>query len=207
MPITHRAVPFATASVLLLLLAACTPAPGADPGSDPSGGATGAADSASGSTDCLVDRTWVLNTDDLAAQLAANITANGLTVTQSTADGRQTVEFASDGTATSSVDVTYTIAVDTGDGLVMTIVQTHSGTPGGQWAWLGDSSTLTFSNWDNGGYSVQNTILIDGVAVDAPIDIPSDTLSGTDMETSCEGNTLSTHVAVSPFTQHWIAEG
>ena len=205
----HRAVPFATAAVLLLTLAGCSTGGSGGPGSGSStepGGSTGT-DAGSGSVSCVEDRTWVLDTDDLAAQLATQMSSGGLTVSESTAEGRQTIEFASDGTASSSVDVTYTLSIDSGDGIVITVVQTHSGEPHGQWEWLGDSTTITFSGWDNAGYSVQNTVLVNGVAGDFPISIPSDTLGDTDMETTCSGDALSTHVATSPFTQHWIAEG
>ena len=189
----HRAVPFATAAVLLLTLAGCSTGGSGGPGSGSStepGGSTGT-DAGSGSVSCVEDRTWVLDTDDLAAQLATQMSSGGLTVSESTAEGRQTIEFASDGTASSSVDVTYTLSIDSGDGIVITVVQTHSGEPHGQWEWLGDSTTM----------------LVNGVAGDFPISIPSDTLGDTDMETTCSGDALSTHVATSPFTQHWIAEG
>jgi hypothetical protein len=206
----HRAVSLAAAAALLLTLAGCSLGGGEEPGSTgtDSGSSTGTDSGAgAGAASCVVDRTWVLDTDDLAAQLATQLSASGMAVTESTAEGRQSIEFASDGTASSSVDVTYTLTVDSGDGIVITVVQTHSGEPHGQWEWVGDSTTLTFSGWDNAGYSVQNTFLINGVASDSPIAIPSDTLGDTDMETTCSGDALSTHVATSPFTQHWIAEG
>ena len=207
---SHRAVSLAAAAALLLTLAGCSLGGGEEPGSSgtDSGSSTGTDSGAgAGAASCVEVRTWVLDTDDLAAQLATQMSASGMTVTESTAEGRQSIEFASDGTASSSVDVTYTLTVDSGDGIVITVVQTHSGEPHGQWEWVGDSTTLTFSGWDNAGYSVQNTFLINGVASDSPIAIPSDTLGDTDMETTCSGDALSTHVATSPFTQHWIAEG
>ena len=208
----QRAAPFAAAAALLLTLAGCSLGGGEEPGStgtDPgsSTGTDSGTDSGAGAASCVEDRTWVLDTDDLAAQLATQMSTNGMTVTESTAEGRQSIEFASDGTASASVDVTYTLSIDSGDGIVITVVQTHSGEPRGQWEWVGDSTTLTFSGWDNAGYSVQNTFLINGVASDSPISIPSDTLGDTDMETTCSGDALSTHVATSPFTQHWVAEG
>jgi hypothetical protein len=208
----QRAVSLAAAAALLLTLAGCSLGGSGEPGAtdtDPgsSAGTDSGTDSGASGSSCIEDRTWVLDTDDLAAQLATQLSSGGLTVSDSTAEGRQSIEFSSDGTASSSVDVTYTLSVDSGDGIVITVVQTHSGEPHGQWEWVGDSTTLTFSGWDNAGYSVQNTVLVNGVAGDFPISIPSDTLGDTDMETTCSGNTLSTHVATSPFTQHWNAEG
>lgn len=204
----HRTSSIAAATIVLLTLSACSAGGGDGSTTETGSGAdSGAAGSGSAADSCLVDRVWDLNTSDLAAQLAANFTSNGLVVTQSTANGTQTIEFGSDGTASSTVDVTYTIAIDSGDGIVITVVQTHSGTPHGEWTRAGDAGTLTFSNWDNAGYSVQNTVLVNGTAGDFPISIPEDTLGSSDMEIVCEGNTLSTRVAPSPFTQHWIAEG
>lgn len=207
---TLRASSLVAAASLLLVLSGCgtgSPGgPGSEPSADGSGSGSGT-DSGSSTSGCLEDRVWALNTDDLAAQLAANMSSNGMTVTESTANGRQSIEFGSDGTASSTVDVTYTLSIDSGDGIVITVVQTHSGTPHGEWAYTSDPAVLTFSNWDNSGYSIQNSILVNGVAGDSPISLPEDTLGDSDMEIVCEGNTLSTHVAVSPFTQHWIAEG
>lgn len=157
-------------------------------------------------TACISGKTWVLDLNDLASQLASQLSSNGLNVTQSESAGRQTFTFDQDGTVTSTVDVTYTITI-VNDDLTLTLVQTQGGDPGGEWAWLGDSTTVTFANWDNAGYSVQNQMLVNGVASDNQITIPSDTLGGTNMETECSGSTLSTHVVSSPFTQHWSAEG
>lgn len=199
---TNRTMTVLAVSALLLAMTGCTG------GGD--GGGTPAAEGGSGSpstTECLSGKTWVLDIDDLAGQLAAQLRSGGLNVVETTAEGRQTFEFTETGEANSSVDVTYTMTVDSSDGIVITLVQTHGGDPSGEWAWLGDSETVTFSNWDNAGYSVQNTVLVNGVGSDAPIEVPSDTLGGTDMETDCSGTTLSTHVEASPFTQHWNAEG
>ncbi|HPG75168.1 MAG TPA: hypothetical protein PLU61_03175, partial [Rhodoglobus sp.] len=137
---SHRAVSLAAAAALLLTLAGCSLGGGEEPGSSgtDSGSSTGTDSGAgAGAASCVEDRTWVLDTDDLAAQLATQMSASGMTVTESTAEGRQSIEFASDGTASSSVDVTYTLTVDSGDGIVITVVQTHSGEPHGQWEWVG----------------------------------------------------------------------
>ena len=70
------------------------------------------------------------------------------------------------------------------------------------------SNDITFSDWDNSGYSVQNQFLINGVASESAITIPSDNLGdGSVMSTDCSGDSLATSVTGSPFTQHWTAEG
>jgi hypothetical protein len=210
----RRLAPVLASVVVLFAVAGCSAGSGgASSGStsSPSSEAGAEVDAGSGggggAADCVVDRTWVLDKEDLAAQLAAFMSSNaGLVVNESSAVGRQTFEFNSDGSATAFVDVTYTLGVD-GDGFPLTIVQTHTGEPSGQWSFVGDSATVTFDDWDSSGYSVQNTILIDGAAVDMPIDIPSDALGETDMTIECSGDALTTKVATSPFTQRWNAEG
>ena len=198
-----RSIAIITAPALLALgLAGCTSGGGGSGGDQPSPESGG-----SSSTECITGKTWVLDIDDLARQLREQLASGGLNVVEAVAEGRQSFEFTETGRASAEVDVTYTMTVDSGDGLVLTVVQTHGGNPSGEWAWLGDSETATFSSWDNAGYSVQTTILVNGVGSDAPIEIPSDTLRGTNMETVCTGTTLSTQVAASPFTQHWTSEG
>jgi hypothetical protein len=198
----NRTMTVLAVSALLVTMTGC-----AGGGGDGGSGTPVAEDGGPSTTECLSGKTWVLDIDDLAGQLAAQLRSGGLNVIETIAEGRQTFEFTETGEASSSVDVTYTMTVDSGEGIVITIVQTHGGEPSGEWAWLGDTETVTFSNWDNAGYSVQNTVLVNGVGSDAPIEVPSDTLGGTDMLTDCSGTTLSTQVEASPFTQHWNAEG
>jgi hypothetical protein len=181
---TRVATALAIPSVLLLALTACFPTGGTS------------------STACISDKTWVLDLDDSANQLGELLASHGLNVTESTGEGRQTFRFDHTGHATASLDITYTITVVTND-LTMTIVQTHSGEPSGGWAWDGDSNTITFVDWDNADYAIQNTMVVNGVASDAPIVIPSEDLGSTAMETECSGSTLTTHVVGAPFTQHW----
>jgi hypothetical protein len=182
--------------LLIAGLTACTP-DGTDPA--PADGAAGG-----GTAACLADRTWVLDLPDLTAQLAEQMSSNGLNVTESSAEGRQTFFFGSDGNAQASLDSTFTLGVDSGDGIVITVVQTHSGSPSGAWELDGD--TVVFADWDVADYAIQNSILVNGIGADAPITLPDDTLDGTDLTITCEGDSLSTKAAASPFTQHWNAE-
>lgn len=196
----------ATASALLLVsLAACTAG-----GGDGGGGGGEPADGASGGspTACVSGKTWVLDVADAASQLGAQLTSNGMNVTQSEGAGRQDFTFTEDGMVSSHIDLTYTLTVAQDD-LTLTLVQTHGGDPSGEWAWQGDADdTIVFSNWDNAGYSVQNQFIVNGTASENTMDIPSETLgAGSVMTVDCSGSTLTTQVSGSPFTQHWSAEG
>lgn len=198
---TTRSTTLAATGLLLLALAACSGGGGG--GGEPADGASGAS-----STECVAGKTWVLDIADAATQLGANLASNGMNVTQSEGAGRQDFVFTEDGLASAHIDVTYTVTIVTDD-LTITLVQTHGGEPTGEWAWQGDSDdTITFSNWDNAGYSVQNQFLINGVASENTMTLPSETLGdGSVMTVDCSGSTLTTQVTGSPFTQHWSAEG
>lgn len=200
---TTRSTAVATSGILLLALAACTSGGGEGEEDEPAAEASGAA-----STGCIEGKTWVLDLPDAASQLGANLAASGMNVTQSEGSGRQDFTFTEDGLASAHIDVTYTVTV-VADDLTLTLVQTHGGDPTGEWAWQGDSdSEITFANWDNSGYSVQNQFLIDGVASENSMTIPSETLAaGSVMTVDCSGDTLTTQVTGSPYTQHWNAEG
>ncbi|MBX3100850.1 MAG: hypothetical protein KF761_14895 [Salinibacterium sp.] len=180
--------PIAASALLLLSLAACS----------------GAGNS---STSCISGKTWILDLPDLAAQLGEQLSSHGLNVTQSEGVGRQDFVFDGSGTVASHIDVTYTISVQKDD-LTITLVQTQGGDTSGEWSWQGDTTDVVFSNWDNAGYSVQNQFLVNGVAGENSVTIPTETLGdGTVMATTCTGTTLSTQVSGSPFTQHWTSEG
>lgn len=199
----RRIAQLSAPALLVLALAACAPggapagAPTAEP-ADPGSGAAGG-----GTAECLTDRTWVLDLDDLAQQLADNMTSNGMTATQSSGAGRQTFVMRSDGRAEASIASTFTLGVDAGDGVEIVVEQTHTGAPSGNWQLAGN--TLKFTDWTS-DYAIQNTVLINGVASDAPINLPADALDGTNMTITCEGDTLTTKAAISPFTQRWNAE-
>lgn len=195
---TARTTALAASALLLIFLAAC--APGGAP--EPGGGAA-----AENHTQCIAGKTWVLDIADAASQLGAQLSSSGMNVTQSEGAGRQDFRFDENGTLTAHIDVTYTITV-VNDELTLTLVQTHGGDPSGEWAWQGDSDNLTFSNWDNAGYSVQNQFIVNGVTSENAMTLPTETLGdGTVMNAACSGNSLTTTTTGSPFTQHWSAEG
>lgn len=205
---TALAVPFLT----LLALTACTPGGGSGSGDDPS---TAPSDEPAASDDLgpalteCVDGDWSADLNDLAAQLGAHLAANGLNVVSSTASGTQDAAIDGEGYLGFGNDVTFVIAIDMGDGLVMTLTQTHTGSTGADWAWDGEapaddtSGRMVFSNFTNTGYEVHNTVAINGVASDQTFPIPEQPAGDVPLAVSCEGDTLVTKADASPFTTTW----
>lgn len=200
---------FALMPLLVLSLAGCTLLGGGG-GEDPEGDSPGAADGSSEelegrSTACVIDKDWQLDVADMAAQLGANLSDNGLTVVSSTGEGESGIYFDQEGYAGSATDATYTIVVDMGDGLVMTMMQHHEGAPGGNWAWDGESeSTMIFEGWD-GEVVITTDTMINGEAAPTSTTPLSGGMDGQSMTVSCDGDTLVTQSAGSPFTSTWHA--
>jgi hypothetical protein len=180
-----------TAALLLLALAGCAPgAPVTEPVAD--------------DTACLTGQIWQLDVQDAARQLGESLASGGIEVVSTEGLGSHRVTYTDDGLVSSDIDVSYTITASLDAGSTLTLVQTHSGSNGGEWAWLDDSGVIAFSNWNVGDYQIQTQTLIDGVAAPNSVTTPSETLDGTDMEVlACTADMLSTHVAASPFTQVW----
>ena len=199
--------------VLLFSLAGCTLIGGGDDGSgdgsgaeeESSGGEGTSEELEGGSTACIMDRNWSLDVDDAAEKLAAYMLETGLTVVETTGVGEQLIWFDEIGTAGSATDLTYTMVVDMGDGLVMTMTQHHAGSPYGQWAWDGSAdSTIVFDEWID-DYVVTTETSINGTAAPTSTTPMSGGLSGQSMTVSCDGDTLTTQAEGSPFTQLWHA--
>lgn len=157
-------------------------------------------------TGCLVAHTWLLDLPDLASQTAAELAADGFSVVEYAGVGRYTLTFGEAGDAASSVDATLTMTVDTDTGVQITVTQVHVGEPRGQWGWLGDGHTLSFAEWDGGGYAVQNYLTVNGAPSEQPIPVPDNGLDGQDMRVECSESTLVTHSVGSPYTHRWTAE-
>jgi hypothetical protein len=185
------------------LLTGCSPSGGGE--DDASVPVEESPTSAPVDTGC-VSRTWELDLPDLASQMAIELAAEGLEVVEYAGIGRHTFTFSESGEASESVDATFTLTATSGAGPEITVVQIHTGEPFGQWGWVGDSNVMTFLDWNNGGYQVQNITAIDGVNSEGPIALPSHPLDGTNMEVVCDGSTMSTHSVGSPYIQHWTAE-
>lgn len=160
-----------------------------------------------GSTACIVDKDWQLDVPDAAAKLGAQLASNGLTVISATGEGEQGIFFDQEGIAGSASDVTYTLVVDMGEGLLMTMTQHHTGAPGGSWAWEGDEeSTIGFSDWSS-DYTVTTDTSINGTAAPTSVAPMGGGLDGQTMTVSCSGDTMETQAAGSPFVQLWHAAG
>lgn len=196
--------------LLVLSLSGCSLLGGASgsgvSGSGSSGGESSSGELAGGSTACLMNRNWSLDIDDAAAKLGAFMVDRGLTVVETTGTGEQLIWFDEIGTAGSATDLTYTIVVDMGDGLTMTMVQHHAGSPYGQWAWDGTAdSTVVFDSWSD-DYVVTTDTSINGTAAPTSTMPMSGGLSGQAMTVSCNGDTLQTQAEGNPFTQVWHAQ-
>lgn len=203
---TSRLIPaLAIPAALLLGLTACASG-GAGSGSGDGGsggdGSGGSGGSATG-VECLTDRTWSLDLDDLVAQLAEQM-GETVPVTEASASGTQTFEFSSDGTAVAAIDSTFVLGVD-GDGLILTITQTHSGAPSGAWSDAGEGN-LAFDEWDQTGYTIENEISMDGTSVDMPLELPSNSFGGSTMSYECSGSSLTTTVPENTYTYRWSTE-
>jgi hypothetical protein len=149
-------------------------------------------DRAGSPTACLIDRTWNVDVDDLAGQVL-------------TGTGSMTIMFAEESLVNTVVDVTFTMLLPMDDGPTMTITQHQYGSGYGSWLWdAGTPNLVVFEDWV-GEYEVDMTMAMEGVAVEAPIDIPTSAAGGTDMTVTCEGSVLTTNAEGSPFIQIWDA--
>ena len=173
------------------------------PSGDPAG--EGGDELEGGSTACIIDKDWQLDVQDGATKLAEQLSSNGLNVTSATGEGEMGIYFDQEGIAGSAADLTYTLVVDMGDGLVMTMAQHHEGAPGGNWAWEGEEeSTIGFTDW-SGDYTVTTDTSINGTAAPTSVAPVGGGLDGQTMTVSCHGDTMETQAAGSPFVQVWHA--
>ena len=198
----NKAAALVIPAVLLVSLTGCF----GDPADDPDGGTSAGDELAGGSTACVIDKDWHLDIADAAAKLGAQLSSNGLNVVSSNGEGNQSFYFDQEGIVGSSTNLSYTMVIDMGDGLVMTMVQHHQGDPGGNWAWDGEAeSTIVFDGW-NGDYTVTTDTSINGTAAPTSTAPIGSGLDGQAMTVSCDGDTMETQAAGSPFVQVWHAE-
>jgi hypothetical protein len=192
--------------VLLLSLSGCSlfgVGGGAEPRDDDE--SSGGEPLGGGTTSCLVDRDWQLDVGDQAQQLAEAMTNAGANVIGVVGEGEQAIYFDHEGIAGSATSVTYTITIDAGDGLIMTMVQHHEGTPGGNWSFSDDDeSVVVFDGW-SGDYVVTTDTTINGVAAPTSTSPIGGGLDGQSMTIACDGSTMSTQAEGSPFVQLWRA--
>ena len=205
---TSRLIPaLVIPAALLFALTACASggAGSGDGGSSggTEGGSGGDAGGAGAGIGCLTDRTWNLDLDDLVAQLSEQMSET-VPVTEASATGTQSFEFSSDGSAVATIDSTFVLSVD-GDGLILTVTQTHSGAPTGNWSEAGEG-TLAFDEWDETGYTITNQISMDGTEVSMPLELPSSSWGGSTMSYECSGSELTTTVPENTYTYRWTTE-
>lgn len=209
-----------TLSLLVLPLTALFALTACTPGGSGSGGSGGSAseepvDDTGGSSDLgpvlteCVDGDWSADLDDLAAQLGANLAANGLNVTSSTASGTQDVAIGGEGVLGFANAMTFVMTIDMGGGLVMTVTQTHTGTTGADWAWDGEAPAsdtngrMVFSNFQNTDYDVQTVVSINGTASEQTIPMPEQPAGDIPLAVTCTGDTMTTKADASPFSTTW----
>lgn len=179
---------------------------GGSGGTGESGSGSGALSSdPAGNTACVAHGSWNLDINQAATDLGSTLTAKGLSVTSASGEGHQTIAFDPAGTVSTDTGLAYTIAVDMGDGVLMTMKQTHEGAPGGEWAWMGATNVIGFTNFET-GYIVTTHIDINGKSGESATPLASSGLgAGTMTIISCDANSMTTQAAGSPFTQHWLS--
>jgi hypothetical protein len=204
----NKAAALVIPAVLLVSLSGCFgggPGGGGAGGEDAEGEGSGGDGLEGGSTACVIDKNWQLDIADAAAKLAANLTSQGQNVVSSSGEGEQGIYFDQEGIAGSATNLTYTLTVDMGDGLVMTMTQAHAGESGGNWAWQGDAeSTMGFDGW-SGDYTVTTTSAINGTSTAPSVAELGGELNGQTMTVACDGDTMQTQASGSPFVQVWHA--
>lgn len=188
------------AALSLFALAACT-VPTA--GGDGTGGtAPDGSSGASGGLAGCIEGSWAADLDDLAAQLQEFFVANGTPVVSTTSAGSSTLEVEGS-TMTYDSNATFTMVADN-DGMEMTVKQDQIGVSTGNWAVEGDA--VVYSGWET-GIEITTTVTISGTTVGSPTIVPGDGGDGLVVATTCEGDTLTTAPAESPFTTTWVRVG
>jgi hypothetical protein len=187
------------AALSLFALAACTaPGPGGDgDGTGPDGSSGG-----SGGLAGCIEGSWEADLDDLAAQLQEFFVANGTPIVSTESAGTSTLDVDS-ATMTYDSQVTFTMVADN-DGLQMIVKQDQIGVSTGNWAVEGDS--VVYSGWET-GIDITTTVTIEGSTVGSPTIVPGDGGDGLEVATTCDGDTLTTTPAASPFTTTWARVG
>jgi hypothetical protein len=191
------------AALSLFALAACTaPGSGGDGGTGPDGtGSDGSSGASGGLAGCMIGD-WELDVDDLAGQLQAYFIESGTPVTSTEHAGTSTLAVTAD-TMTYDSAVSFTMTADS-DGLIIIVQQDQVGTATGNWAVDGDS--VLYSDWEN-GITITTTVTIEGQSAGDSTELPGDAGEGVAMQTSCDGDTLTTQPDASPFTSTWVRVG
>jgi hypothetical protein len=208
MKATTRSAVLLIPALALIALTGCVPGiggVGVDDVSDSDGtDGTGASDSAGGAIgDCASGHVWSVDVDDMADQLFAFMTSSGgLAVQSVTAEGTQFLTWNADNSVSMDTAYEFTVIANLDDGLVMTMVQSHTGTSTGSLTL--DGSTATPTNWDNSGYVINTTVDISGASVEMDFDLPATGIEdGANVQITCEGDALTTVADGGGFHQNW----
>lgn len=191
------------AAATLLMLTGCFGGTGGTGGTGTEGtggdGSSGSEGGGSGGLAECLQGSWDLDEQDLARQLAESM-SGGVTVLSSEASGG--VHMTIDGDQMRYVsDVTFTMTVDGGDGLILINNQLQAGESSGTFSTEGD--TIVFSEW-TGGITITNTVTVDGQESTTTSELPAE--GGVPMEVTCDGDLLSTNPDASPYTSVWSRE-
>jgi hypothetical protein len=191
---------FGWAAAAILVLAGCSATPATEPAPD-----TGTEDEPAAITtsECLVDRTWDLDVQDLGGQLRAQLEETGMPIVNLVADGAMTMEFFGDGIANSVGDVTFVIAIQPDGSPATTVEQRQYGSGVGPWAFeRADSDVVVFSDWES-DWVIEAKMMVGGSSAEAPFDLPPSLTDGEDMTVACVGDTLTTFTPGNPFIRYW----
>jgi hypothetical protein len=192
-------------ATLLLALTACTTPPGSGSGVGLGAGEGEGEGSGGGQPTECVSGDWSADLDDLAAQMLEQMTSGGSPITSVTASGTQGLAIDETGVLGFGNDMTFVTTANIGEGMVMTVTQSHTGGVGADWAWDGDAegNVMVFDNFDGSEYVITNVVAINGTASEAPFPTPDISAGNVPLAVTCEGDTMTTKAEASPFTTTW----
>lgn len=153
---------------------------------------------------CALGKTWQLDTTVLAAQVQAELAANGVGA-EVTVDGTQSMQWDLDGAVV--VDSNYTMTITSQPAADQTFVTTsvHSGKATG--ISYVNAEVAIPRDWDASGLTITNTGTVNDAPAEAiPYAIPvTDFDDKVGIELTCDGGTLTTHPRGGPITLTWTS--
>lgn len=140
---------------------------------------------------CALGHQWRLDTQDVAAQVLALLTADGNAVTEVTASGTQTLDWTEQSHATLEVDFTVTAVLPPpAEGQERLVTGHYDGVATGR-AYINGPVAIP-RNWDDGDLDSRITATLDGVEEEVlPFRLPQTVINDTvGLQLTCEGSTL-----------------
>lgn len=192
--------------VALLALTGCATAAPTSPDAPGSAAAPRSGSTApTTDTSCLTGTDWMLDVDDLAAQLVTEMQGRGLPVLAASGSGTQLLRFTAGGPAEYTTDLTFDITMEPSDGLASTMRLHQSGTAHGDWSLTADGR-LEFDDWES-AVALELSLEIGGAVTPLPsADAPLSGPDGGGMSVSCSEGHLETQADPSPYVQRWNSE-